>query len=92
DFSFMGKFLFIGLILLIVASLANLFFQIPALSLTISSIAVLIFSAYILFDVSRIVHGGETNYVMATLGLYLNIYNLFIHLLSLLMAFSGERD
>jgi modulator of FtsH protease len=92
DFSFMGKFLFIGLILLIVASLANLFFQIPALSLTISSIAVLIFSAYILFDVSRIVHGGETNYVMATLGLFLNIYNLFIHLLSLLMAFSGERD
>ncbi len=92
DFSFMGKFLFIGLILLIVASLANLFFQIPALSLTISAIAVLIFSAYILFDVSRIVHGGETNYVMATLGLYLNIYNLFIHLLSLLMAFSGERD
>jgi modulator of FtsH protease len=92
DFSFMGKFLFIGLILLIVASLANLFFQVPALSLTISAIAVLIFSAYILYDVSRIVHGGETNYVMATLGLFLNIYNLFINLLSLLMAFSGERD
>lgn len=88
----MGKFLFIGLILLIVASLANLFFQIPALSLTISAIAVLIFSAYILFDVSRIVNGGETNYVMATMGLYLNIYNLFVNLLHLLMAFSGERD
>jgi FtsH-binding integral membrane protein len=92
DFSFMGKFLFIGLILLIVASLANMFFQIPALSLTISSIAVLIFSAYILFDVSRVVNGGETNYVMATLGLYMNIYNLFINLLQLLMAFAGERD
>jgi len=92
DFSFMGKFLFIGLILLIVASLANIFFQIPALSLTISAIAVMIFSAYILFDVSRIVHGGETNYVMATLSLYMNIYNLFINLLQLLMAFSGERD
>lgn len=92
DFSFMGKFLFIGLILLIVASLANLFFQIPALSLTISAIAVLIFSAYILFDVSRIVNGGETNYVMATLGIYLNIYNLFINLLQLLMAFAGERE
>ena len=92
DFSFMGKFLFIGMILLIVASLANLFFQIPALSLTLSAIAVLIFSAYILFDVSRIVHGGETNYVMATLGLYMSIYNLFINLLSLLMAFGGERD
>ncbi|HLP97051.1 MAG TPA: Bax inhibitor-1/YccA family protein [Sideroxyarcus sp.] len=92
DFSFMGKFLFIGLILLIVASLANLFFQIPALSLTISAIAVMIFSAYILYDVSQIVHGGETNYVMATLGLYMNIYNLFINLLQLLMAFSGERE
>ena len=88
----MGKFLFIGLILLIVASLANLFFQIPALSLTISAIAVLIFSAYILYDVSQIVNGGETNYVMATLGLYLSIYNLFINLLQLLMAFTGERE
>ena len=92
DFSFMGKFLFIGLILLIIASFANIFFQIPAMMLTISAIAVLIFSAYILYDVSRIVHGGETTYVMATLGLYLNIYNLFINLLQLLMALSGERD
>lgn len=92
DFSFMGKFLFIGLILLIVASLANLFFQVPALSLTISAIAVMIFSAYILYDVSQIVHGGETNYLMATLALYMDIYNLFINLLQLLMAFSGERD
>ncbi len=92
DFSFMGKFLFIGLIMLIVASLANLFFQVPALSLTISAIAVMIFSAYILFDVSRIVNGGETNYVMATLGLFLSIYNLFTSLLHLLMAFGGQRD
>lgn len=92
DFSFMGKFLFIGLIMLIVASLANLFFQIPALTLTISAVAVLIFSAYILFDVSRIVHGGETNYIMATLGIYMSIYNLFINLLQLLMAFGGQRD
>ncbi len=92
DFSFMGKFLFIGLILLIVASLANMFFAIPVLSLTISAIAVLIFSAYILYDISQIVNGGETNYVMATLGLYLDIYNIFINLLSLLMALSGERD
>jgi modulator of FtsH protease len=91
-FSFMGKFLFIGLILLVVASLANLFFQIPALSLTISSIAVLLFSAYILFDVSRIVNGGETNYVMATMSLFLNIYNLFTSLLQLLLAFTGQRD
>lgn len=92
DFSFMGKFLFIGVILLVVASLANIFFAIPALSLTISAIAVLIFSAYILYDISQIIHGGETNYVMATMGLYLDIYNIFVHLLSLLMAFSGEKD
>ena len=81
DFSSMGKFLMIGLILLILAMLANMFFQIPALSLAISSIAVLIFSGFILYDVNRIVRGGETNYVMATLSLYLNIYNLFVHLL-----------
>lgn len=92
NFSFLGKFLFIGLILLIVASLANMFFYIPALSLTISAIAVMIFSAYILFDVSRLVHGGETSYVMATLFLYLDIYNLFIDLLQLLMVFGGEND
>ncbi len=92
DFSFMGKFLFIGVILLIIASLANMFFAIPALALTISAIAVLIFSAYILYDISQIVHGGETNYVMATMGLYLDIYNIFVNLLSLLMAFSGEKE
>ena len=92
DFSFMGKFLFIGVILLLIASLANIFFAIPALSLTISAIAVLIFSAYILYDISQIIHGGQTNYVMATLTLYLDIYNIFVNLLSLLMALSGERD
>lgn len=92
DFSFMGKFLFVGLILLIIASLANLFFQVPAVSLTVSAIAILIFSGFILVDVSRIVHGGETNYVMATLGLYLSIYNLFLSLLNILMAFTGQRD
>jgi modulator of FtsH protease len=92
DFSFMGKFLFIGVILLLVASLANIFFAIPALSLTISAIAILIFSAYILYDISQIIHGGETNYLMATLALYLDIYNIFVNLLSLLMALTGERD
>ncbi len=92
DFSFMGKFLFIGVILLVVASLANIFFAIPALALTISAIAVLIFSAYILYDISQIVNGGETNYVMATMALYLDIYNIFVNLLNLLMMLSGERD
>lgn len=92
DFSFIGNFLFIGLILLLVASLANMFFHIPALALTISAVAVLIFSGFILFDVNQIVRGGETNYVMATLNIYLDIYNLFINLLQLLMALMGERD
>jgi FtsH-binding integral membrane protein len=92
DFSFLGNFLFVGLILLIIASLANMFFQVPAASLAISSVAVLLFSGFILFDVSRILQGGETNYIMATLALYLDIYNLFVNLLQLLMAFAGERD
>lgn len=92
DFSFMGKFLFIGVVLLLVAMLANIFLQMPALSLTISAVAVLIFSAYILYDVSRIVTGGEDNYIVATLSIYLDIYNLFVHLLNLLLAFAGERD
>ena len=92
DFSFMGKFLFVGVILLIVASLANLFLQIPALSITVSAIAVLIFSAYILYDVSNIVRGGETNYITATLSLFLDVYNIFISLLNILLAFTGQRD
>ena len=92
DFSFMGKFLFIGLVVVLLAAVANIFFQIPALSLTISAVAVLLFSGFILFDISRIVNGGETNYVSATLSVYLNIYNLFVHLLHLLMAFSGDRE
>ena len=91
DFSFLGKFLFIGLVLLIVASLANLFFQVPALSLTISAVAVLIFSLYLLFDVQSIVRGGETNYISATLKLFLDVYNIFINLLNILLAFSGQR-
>jgi FtsH-binding integral membrane protein len=92
DFSFMGKFLFVGMILLIVASLANIFFAVPAVSLTISAIAVLIFSLYLLYDVSNIVRGGETNYVTATLSIFLSLYNIFISLLNLLLAFTGQRD
>lgn len=92
DFSFLGKFLFVGLILLIVASIANIFLNIPSMAIMISVVALLIFSGYILFDVQRIVNGGETNYVTATLALYLDIYNVFIHLLNILMIFTGRRD
>ena len=90
DFSFMGGFLMIGLILVIVASLANIFFAIPALSLAISAVGVLVFSGFILYDTSRMVNGGETNYVMMTVSLYLNIYNLFMMLLHLTGALSGD--
>jgi len=92
DFVFLGKFLFVGLVLLIVASLANIFLQIPALSVTISAVAVLIFSLYLLHDLTNIVRGGETNYVMATLNLFLDVYNIFVSLLNLLLIFSGQRD
>jgi modulator of FtsH protease len=92
DFSFLGNFLFVGMVVVLLAALANAFFQIPALSLVISAVAVLIFSAYILYDISRIVNGGEDNYISATLSVYLDVYNVFVSLLNLLMAFSGERD
>ncbi|WP_291992374.1 Bax inhibitor-1/YccA family protein [Candidatus Accumulibacter sp. ACC003] len=92
DFSFLGKFLFVGMIVVLLAAVANIFFQIPALSVTISAVAVMVFSAYILYDISRIVNGGEDNYISATLAVYLDIYNVFVSLLNLLMIFSGERD
>ncbi len=92
DFSFLGKFLFIGLILLLIGMIANLFFQVPIASLTISAIAVILFAGYMLYDVSAIVHGGETNYVMATLRVYIDIYGMFVHLLNLLLAFAGNRE
>ncbi len=92
DFSFLGKFLMVGLVMLILASLANAFFQVPVASLAISAVAIMLFAGYLLYDVSQIVHGGETNYVMATLAIYLDIYNIFVNLLNLLMALSGDRD
>ena len=90
DFSFMGGFLLVGLIVAIVAMIANMFFQIPALSLALNAVIVLIMSGFILFDTSRIVNGGETNYIRATVSMYLNIYNLFVSLLHLIGAFSGD--
>ena len=92
DFSFMGKFLFVGMIVLLIAMVANMFMQIPALALTISSLVIVVFSLFLLHDVSRVVHGGETNYVIATMQVYMSLWNIFANLLSLLMAFTGERD
>ncbi|MFZ6771561.1 Bax inhibitor-1/YccA family protein [Undibacterium sp. SXout7W] len=84
DFSFIGGFLMIGMIVALVASLGAIFFQIPALSMTISAVMVLLMSGMILFETSNIIHGGETNYIMATVNLYVTIFNLFTSLLQLL--------
>jgi len=84
DLTGMGKFLFIGLIMLLVAAFANIFMQIPALSIVIMVVAIGIFSAFLLFDINRIITGGETNYISATLSIYLSIYNIFANLLALL--------
>ena len=92
DFSFMGKFLFVGMIALLIAIAANMFLQIPALALTISTLVIVVFSLYLVYDLQRIMRGGETNYVMATTGVYLSLFNIFANLLNLLLALSGERD
>ena len=92
DFSFMGKFLFVGMIVALLAIVANMFLQVPALSLAISAVIVVVFSLFLLHDISRIVNGGETNYIMATTGVYMSLFNIFANLLHLLMALSGERD
>lgn len=84
DFSFMGGFLFVGMLVVLAASLVNIFLQMPLMSLVIPGAVVLLMSGFILFDTSRIINGGETNYVMATISLYLNIFNLFVSLLQLL--------
>ena len=90
DFSFMGKFLFAGMIALLVAMVANMFLQIPALSLAISSLVIVVFSLFLLHDISRIVTGGETNYVMATTSVYISLLNIFTSLLQILTG--GGRD
>lgn len=90
DFSFMSGFLFIATMVAFLGMIAGAFLQIPALQLMISAAFVLISSGLILFQTSEIIHGGETNYIMATVSLFVSIYNLFISLLNLLTAFSGR--
>ena len=92
DLSGMGKFLFVGVIMLLLAAFANIFLQLPVLMIVISLIAIGIFSAFMLYDVNRIVTGGETNYITATLALYLDIFNVFSNLLALLGITSGSND
>ncbi|CAM4487824.1 MAG: Modulator of FtsH protease YccA [Legionella sp.] len=90
DFSFLGGFLFVGMMVALLAMIAGIFIQIPALQLTISAVFVLISSGLILFQTSAIIHDGETNYIAATVGLFVSIYNLFVSLLNILSAFSGR--
>jgi len=92
DYSFMGKFLFVGMIVALLAIVANMFLQIPALALTISAVVIVVFSLFLLHDVSRIVNGGETNYIMATTGVYMSLFNIFANLLQIIMALFGEKD
>ena len=91
DFSFMGGFLLAGIIVAFLAGLGAIFFQVPALSLTVSAVFVLLMGGLILYETSRIVHGGETNYIMATVSLYVSIYNLFSSLLALI-GFGGSDE
>jgi modulator of FtsH protease len=90
DFSFMGGFLFAGMMVVVLAMIANIFLQMPALALAVSAGIILLMSGFILMDTSRIVRGGETNYIMATYGLYLSIFNIFISLLQILGLMSGD--
>ncbi len=92
DFSGMGKWLMVGAIIILVAAIANVFLQMTALMLTVSVLAIVIFSAFMLYDVQRVINGGETNYVTATLAIYLDLYNVFSNLLMLLGIFGGNRD
>jgi modulator of FtsH protease len=92
DFTYMGKFLSIGVMVAFIAILANMFLQLPAFSIAISSIFVFISAGFIMYEVNQIVRGGETNYVMATLSLFISIYNIFTSLLNILMSFAGGND
>lgn len=90
DFSFLGGFLFVGVMVAVLAMIAGIFIQIPALQLAISAAFILISSGLILLQTSAIIHAGETNYISATVGLFVSIYNLFVSLLNILSAFSGR--
>jgi modulator of FtsH protease len=92
DLSFMGKFLFVGMIALLIAMIANMFLQIPALALTLSTLVIVVFSLFLVYDLQRIMRGGETNYVMATTGVYMSLFNIFANLLHLLLALAGDRE
>ncbi len=92
DFSGMGRWLMMGAVVILIAALANFFLQLPAMMLAISVLAIVIFSAFMLYDVQRVINGGETNYIRATLAIYLDLYNVFSNLLAILGIFGGNRN
>ncbi|MDB5818622.1 MAG: hypothetical protein JWQ11_2262 [Rhizobacter sp.] len=92
DVSGLGKWLMVGVIGIIAASVMNIWLQMPALYLTVSALAIVIFSAFMLYDIKRVIDGGETNYISATLAIYLDVYNVFQSLLSILGIVGGNRD
>ena len=91
DFSFMGGFLMVGILVAFLGGIGAMIFSMPILSLAVSGMFVLLMSGLILYETSNIIHGGETNYIMATVTLYVSIYNLFLSLLHLLTAFAGDE-
>ena len=90
DFSFLGGFLMVGILVAFLAGIASMFLSMPGLSLAVSAMFILLMSGLILYQTSQIIHGGETNYIMATVTLYISIYNQFLSLLQLLGAFAGD--
>lgn len=90
NFNFMGGFLVAGLLMVFVVALANIFLNMPALSLALSAVVIMLMSGFILYDTSRMVHGGENNYILMTVSLYVSIFNIFVHLLHLLGVMSGD--
>jgi len=92
NFNYLGGFLFTGMMIAILASIAGMFFQVPALHLAVSSVVVMLMSGYILFETSQLVHGAQTNYILATVSLYVTLFNLFINLLHIIGSLAGNRD
>jgi modulator of FtsH protease len=92
DLSGMGQWLFVGALAIMVGGIINVFVGSPMGMAVLSTLAIVVFSGFLLFDLKRIVDGGETNYISATLGLYLSLFNIFQSLLALLGIFGGERD
>ena len=90
DFSFMGGFLVTGILVILLAALANIFLQMPLMSLMISSVVILLMSGFILYDTSRMIHDPSTNYILMTVSLYVNIFNIFVNLLQILGITSSD--